>query len=208
MKYLYISLFMLVNFAVSAQNKFGVAIKLGGGLAKQSIKNEDIIAITSTGAFNFGGMAMFRFYPQWEIQAGLEAASKGAFITEDAITTTQHVVYLDLPFTIVRNFKITGLGSYYLGAGGYLAGAITGTNSFETPNSQTSSALAYGNDGDLQRYDAGLNFTTGLKLNNRLIFDTSYQLGLANLATTPLKQTGTSAIRNRLITVSLGYTIR
>ncbi len=208
MKYLYIILLTLTAFGASAQNKIGLAIKLGGGLASQHVQDEDVISSTSTGGFNFGGMALYRFYRQWEMQAGLEVASKGSFITEDAMTTTQHAVYVEVPLSLVHNFKVPGLGLYYVGGGGYFSRGTGGYNVYETPPSETSNAIEFGSRGDLLRYDAGLNFTTGLKLDNKLIFDVSYQVGLANLTTDPLKDTGTYVIKNRFISVSLGYLFR
>ena len=208
MKYLYAAILSLLILNATAQKKVGLAIKLGGGLAAQDVDNKDVISATSTSSYNFGGMAMIRFRDQWELQTGLEIATKGSFITEDALTTNQHAVFIDLPVSLARNFEVPGLGYYYLGAGGYAAVGVGGHNTFETPPSQTRNAVSYGADGDLQRYDAGLNFTTGLKLDNHLLFDVSYQIGLINLATTTLKSTGTNAVKNRLITVSLGYVFR
>lgn len=206
MKYIIIIILLLSTSHCFAQ-KYGCGFKVGAGFANQYIKNQDIIGTNSIKTFNAGLFGKYYLQHQWLIQGSINIANKGAEITEDAITTTRHITYLDIPVNLVKKVNFPGLGILFVGAGGYAAYALMGRNSYETPNSTTSEKLEFGNDKYLQHYDFGLNATAGLELNNHLLFDLRYGYGLSNLASQPLKDTGTPKIQNRLFTISLGYVI-
>ncbi len=204
MKYLITVLLATLTISAYSQ-KINWGLKFGGGIANQNFNNQDIISSNSTITLNFGGFVNYNLPRQWALQSGLGISNKGSEIVEDGITTTPKITYLDLPLNIVKKFSFPGLGMYYLGAGGYAAYAISGKYKFETPNSVSSEKLEFGNNSDVQSTDYGLNFTTGLELNNHLLFDIRYELGLKDVSTQPEKDTGTNYIRNRLLTISLGY---
>lgn len=203
-KYLLTIIFATLSISAFSQ-KVNWGLKFGGGLATQSVKNTNIIATNSTITLNFGGFVNYNLPGQWALQSGLGISNKGGENVEDGITTTPKITYVDLPLNIAKKFNFPGLGMYYFGAGGYAARALSGKNKFETPNSVSSEKLEFGNNADVKREDYGLNFTTGLELNNHLLFDIRYELGLNNIASQSQKDTGTSYIHNRLLTVSLGY---
>jgi hypothetical protein len=205
MKYLLTILLFTFTISAYSQQKWNYGFKFGGGITNQSISNNDIISTNSIVTLSFAGFINYNLPNQWALQSGLGISNKGAEIVEDGITTTPKITYLDLPLNIIKKFNFPGLGMYYLGAGGYIAHAVSGRYKFETPNSVTSEKLEFGSSGDVQKFDQGLNFTTGLELNNHLLFDVRYELGLKDISTYPQKDTGTNYIRNRLLTVSLGY---
>jgi Outer membrane protein beta-barrel domain len=203
-KYLLTIVFATLSISAFSQ-KINWGLKFGGGIANQSVKNVDIISTNSTITLNVAGFVNYSLPNQWALQSGLGISNKGAEIVEDGITTTPKITYLDLPLNIAKKFNFPGLGMYYFGAGGYAARALSGKYKFETPNSVSSEKLEFGNGADVKREDYGLNFTTGLELNNHLLFDIRYELGLQDISTQPQRDTGTSYIHNRLLTVSLGY---
>ncbi|NCD69824.1 porin family protein [Mucilaginibacter agri] len=204
MKYILVCLFSILTINCYGQ-KFSWGVKAGGGIADQGINNKDIISVNSIITLNFAGIVRYSLPHQFDIQTTLGINNRGAEIIEDGITTTPKITYLDLPVNLIKKFNFPGLGMIYLGGGPYAAYALSGKYKFETPNSVSSEKLEFGKDKDVQRYDAGLNFTTGLELNNHLLFDIRYALGLKNIASQPSLDTGTSSIKNRLLTVSLGY---
>ncbi|WP_244139486.1 outer membrane beta-barrel protein [Mucilaginibacter ginkgonis] len=183
-------------------------MKLGGGLAYQQIDNPDVVGVNTVGSFSFGGLATYALPQHLELQGGVTVSRKGAIIVEDAVTTTQRVTSVDLPLTIVRNIDAGRLGYVYIGPGIYYSRHIGGNVYYQTPSSATSDKLEFGPDLDLRRDDFGLDFTTGIRLRNNLLFDVSYQFGLRNIASTRFTDTGTDAIKSRMFTVSLGYFIR
>jgi hypothetical protein len=204
-KYLLSILLFIFSIGAYSQQKWNYGFKFGGGITYQGISNKDIISTNSIVTLSAAGFVNYNLPYQWAIQSGLGINNKGAEIVEDGITTTPKITYLNIPLNIVKKFSFPGLGMYYLGAGGYMGYAFSGRYKFETPNSVTSEKLEFGNNGDVQKLDQGLNFTTGLELNNHLLFDVRYELGLKDISTSPQKDTGTNYIHNRLLTVSLGY---
>lgn len=203
-------LFLLLTFlTVNAYaQKFGYAFKIGGSIASQTTNNKDVINTNSIRTFNIGGIVKYYLPRNWMLQGSINWSNKGGEVVEDAITTTTHISYLDIPVNIAKKFKLTGLGILYAGAGGYYANALKGHYDYQTPNSTSSEKLEFGNHNFLQRTDLGVNFTTGLEIDNGLLFDLRYALGLKNLATQPLKDTGTSTIHNRFFCVSIGYVFK
>lgn len=207
MKFFVVILCLVISSATYGQ-KFGYAVKVGGGISTQKFDNKDVISTNSINTFNIGGLIKYYLPHQYFIQTGINIANKGAEVVEDGITTTPRITYLEIPVTFDRKFKLNGLGSLYAGAGGYIGSALRGHYNFQTPSSSTSEKLEFGSEKDLNRYDAGLNFSTGLEVDNGLLFDIRYALGLKNIASQPARDTGTNGIYNRLFCVSIGYVFK
>lgn len=208
MKYILVLVLTTLSISAFSQQRFSYGFKFGGGLASQKFTNKDVISTNSIGTLIFSGIVNYELPHHFQLQSGLGISNKGAQIIEDGITTTPKLTYLDLPVNIVKRFDFPGLGMVYIGAGGYIAKALSGKYKFETPNSVSTEKLEFGSSGDIQKFDEGLNFTTGIELNNHLLFDIRYEYGLKNISTYPLRDTGTSEINNRLFSVSLGYVFR
>ena len=109
---------------------------------------------------------------------------------------------------MIKKFNIPNTGRFFIGAGGYIAMGLKGRLDFETPGSSTSDVIRYGSDNDVKRFDAGISFSTGFELRNKLVFNVGYSLGLNNIASEPQQATGTSVVKNRIFTVGLGYIIK
>lgn len=206
-KYLFILLLCAATTNVFAQ-KWGYDVLIGGGIATQKINDPDKLSTSSITTFNVGAYAKYYLPSQFLLKSGINYTAKGGVLTEDAITTTSHVHYLDIPVTATRNFTLAGLGIFYFGVGGYTGYGISGKYGYQTPNSESSNKIEFGSNKDLQRLDLGTTANIGLELDNKLVFDVRYEYGLNNLATQPLKDTGTSSIYNRILVVSLGYVFR
>ncbi|MDB5115317.1 MAG: hypothetical protein JWQ79_809 [Mucilaginibacter sp.] len=190
-------------FCANAQLSYGV--KISGGLAYQSIVNHDIISVGSVKTFNIRGIAQLPLKDSFWLEAGLGMAGKGSVEYSDALTTTTHLIYAELPVNILRKFKFTDLGLFYLGAGGYLSAGLGGTLDYETPGSTTSDHVKFGKEDDFRMFDTGLNFITGFEFRNKLTFNIGYSYGLNNIASNPQQDSGTSVIKNREFSVGLGY---
>ncbi|MCJ8209958.1 PorT family protein [Mucilaginibacter sp. RS28] len=206
MKHILYIFFLLLSIPGFAQ-KWGYGLKVGGGIANQSVTNKEIIEVNSIRTFNAGGFVKYYLKEDLLLQAGINYSEKGAQVVEDAITTTSRIKYADVPLNLVKRFNFSGLGKIFIGGGAFFARALSGKYKYETPNSVTSDDLEIGNDKYLQRYDYGLNITSGLELDNHLLFDLRYAFGMKNLSTPNLKDTGTSAIKSRLLVLSLGYVL-
>lgn len=204
-KAIIIALFIAgTSLSVHAQ-KITYGFKVSGGFAYQQIKNKEILSTSSITTFNIRGLAQLPLSNSFWLEAGLGIAGKGSRVYNDALTTTTHLTYVEIPVNVLRKFTFTDLGIFYLGAGGYLAGGVGGTLDYETPGSNTSDKIKFGKSADVTRFDTGLNFTTGFELRNRVTFNMGFALGLNNIASTTQQDTGTSVVRNREFSIGLGY---
>lgn len=187
-----------------AQRKIEYSFDIGGGLAIQGVNNPNILSNSAIRTFNADAFVDLPVLKQYYVRAGLTFAQKGTMITEDALTTTNKITYYEIPVQFVRKFNAPSLGKIIGGLGGYFAMGDRGTLTYETPNSQNSDYVAFGPENDFLKYDAGITITTGLQLDNHLTFNLGYDLGLSNIASQTLKDTGTKSIYNREFSISLG----
>lgn len=197
------ALLWLTCLHAGAQITYGA--KISGGLAYQTITNHDILSASSIKTFNIRGVVQMPVKNGFWLEAGLGVAGKGSVVYNDGLTTTTHLTYLELPANVIRKFKFTNLGLFYLGAGGYLAMGMGGDLNYETPGSNTSDYIRYGKQNDLRKYDAGLNFSTGFEFRNQLTFNMAFSLGLNNIASETQQDSGTSVVKNREFCIGLGY---
>jgi hypothetical protein len=199
-----IAIFLLTSgLYANAQVLYGV--KIGGGLAYQGITGTDILSASSIKTFNATAIAQIPLQDDIWLSGGVGFAGKGSVVYNDALTTTMHLSYIEVPVNILRKFTFTSLGKFYLGAGGYVAAGIAGKLDYETPGSNTGDKVKFGAENDLKKIDAGLNFLTGFEFRNKLTFNIGYTVGLNNIASHPQQDSGTSVVKNRVFSVGLGY---
>lgn len=193
----------IFNKAIS-QRKIEYGFRLGGGLAIQHIDNSSILSNQSVRTFNANVLVNFPVLQTYYLRTGLGIATKGTEYTEDGLTTTNKIRYIELPVNIIRKYTIPTLGKLIAGVGGYVSIADGGSLTYETPNSLTENKAEFGKDYDFNRYDAGINLITGLELDNRLTFNLGYDFGLYNIASQTLRDNGYKGIYNREFTITLG----
>ena len=165
---LFTGFILLSALFAGAQITYGV--KISGGFAYQRIINSDLQSAGSIKTFNIKGIAQMPVKNDFWLEAGLGITGKGSVVNYEALTTTNHLTYAELPVNILRKFNFTDLGIFYLGAGGYVAAGLGGKLDYETPGSSTSDKVRFGNENDARLLDAGLNFTTGFEFRNKLTF--------------------------------------
>lgn len=179
--------------------------KIDGGAAHQQITGPGILSTGDVKTFNIGGIVQLQLKHGFWLGGELGIANKGGVFYQDALTTTTHITYLELPIHLVRKWNFTNLGKFYVGAGGYLAKGISGNIKYETPGVATTDKLKFGANNDLRRFDTGLDFITGFEFRNRMIFNIGYKLGLNNIGSIPEQDAGISVIKNREFVIGLGY---
>lgn len=187
-----------------SQRKIEYGFRLGGGLAIQHIEYSNILSNQSVRTFNANVVVSFPVLQTYYLRTGLGISTKGTEYTEDGLTTTNKIRYVELPLNLVRKYTIHTLGKLVAGVGGYLARANGGSLTYVTPNSTTENKAEFGKDNDFNPLDAGINLITGLELDNRLTFNLGYDFGLYNVASQNLRDNGYKAIYNREFTITLG----
>jgi hypothetical protein len=201
---------VLIRFIFTASlsanaQKLLYGVKVSAGFAYQKVDNKDILTTSSCRTFNIRGIAQLPLAHGYWLEGGLGIAGKGSIVYNDALTTTTRLTYLELPVNILRKFKFTNLGVFYLGAGGYLAKGLGGRIDYETPGSNTNDNLKFGKANDVRQLDAGLNISSGFEFRNRLTFNMMFSLGLNNIASDSQQDSGTPVVKNREFSIGLGY---
>jgi len=196
---------LFLTFCLFAKSQVRYGFKISGGIASQYIDEFDITSTDIITTFNASGVVELPVKYGFWLQSGLGIAGKGSVLHDAALTTTTHLTYLELPVNILRKFTFTDIGKFYIGAGGYLADGLSGSLFYETPSSNSTDFVRFGNTNDFRHIDFGLNFLTGFELNNKLTFDVEYSRGLNNIASAPQKDTGVNNIKNRVFSLGLGY---
>jgi len=194
-----------------AQQEMGFGLKAGVNFPKYNVSgngsssSSDVATNFHVTAFLDAPIATDWFY----VQPGISLQGKGAKLADYGdYKVKQSTMWIETPVNFVAKFPTADAGSFFLGAGPYIAFGISGKNKFESGSGTVETDIPdfeFGSDGDLKSTDFGLNFIGGFEFNNGLMIHGGYGLGLTNLATryegTDVKQT------NRVWTVGLGFRI-
>jgi len=201
---------LIVATGAFAQQEMGFGLKAGVNFPKYNISGNGN-SITSDAATNFH-ITAFLDAPITEnwfyVQPGISLQGKGAKLREDNFGEyTQNTMWIEVPVNFVAKFPTATAGSFFLGAGPYVAFGISGKNKWEGDNGTVTQDMdfEFGKDGDLKSTDFGLNFIGGFEFSNGLMIHGGYGLGLTNLA--PELEGSDYKQTNRVWTVGLGFRI-
>lgn len=90
----------------------------------------------------------------------------------------------------------------FISAGPYLGYNISGKIKDSGPNGESERDVNFsGNDKNMNRLDAGLNFGLGYKLSNGILFQAGYGLGLSDLNASK----NSKSFSNRTINFGVGF---
>ena len=126
------------------------------------------------------------------IRGGIEYISKGAKFKTGGGSIGLN--YLEVPIIPEYRFS-TGMGNICAGLGPYFAYGIGGKSNGESSFGE--------NNGGYKRFDAGISFLLGYKLNTGVAFGLSYDLGLAN----NIYPDQDVKSHNRSFSINLGYEV-
>ena len=194
---------MLISASSFAQTNFG--LKAGVNIANQKWKSgESKISQDPNTSFHLLGFANVPMSSHISIQPGLGLSGKGFKLkvivnqSGDEKTTTANGMYLEFPVNAVAKFKAGSLGKIFLGAGPYAAVGIIGQI-----KSEDGKMNYFGNEYlSVKRGDFGLNFLGGLEINNGLLFNVNYGLGLANITKS---EYANYKAKNNVVSLSIGF---
>ncbi|MEO6833329.1 MAG: porin family protein [Chitinophagaceae bacterium] len=176
--------------------KFG--IKAGPSLANLTVDNAGTVNDKKAiPAYHVGVYIDVPLLPVFSIQGGLQLGMKGSkFTIGDESSTTytkvsQRPLYLELPLNAVVKIPLVNKVKLFVGAGPYIAmgvgGKTTSEGKFLGVAYSNESSITYSNknnstgyNGDLKRYDAGLNFLAGLEI-SKFTLNVNYGYGLSNI---------------------------
>jgi len=201
---------MAVGISVGAfaqGQPMGFGIKAGVNFPKYNFSGDNSSFETKSStnfhvtAFLDAPIATDWFY----IQPGVSLQGKGAkFVDNDNLEWTQNTMWIEVPVNAVAKFPVQNAGSFFIGAGPYVAFGISGKNKYDSNWGSAQTEFDFGKDGTLKGTDFGLNFIGGFQLTNGLMIHGGYGLGLTDL--TP-DGGGDAKQTNRVWTVGLGFAL-
>lgn len=196
---------MLLAGAAQAQVSYG--LRAGVNLGKISNLGDNQSNNTS---FNVTGYADLPVAPNFSIQPGLSLQGKGTkFDTGNettGLTTTRNTMSLEIPVNAVYYIPTGYSGSIFLGAGPYVGLNLSGKDKISARVGGNEGSVDRdinfsGDDKNMNRLDAGVNFLAGYRLSSGFLINAGYGLGLTNMI--PNNSNTTAA--NRVWSFGVGY---
>lgn len=200
--------------------RFG--IKAGLNAANITVDNEGTLNDKKAiPAWHAGIYVDIPLLPVLSLQPGVFLNSKGARFTignnesSNYTEVSMRPLYLEVPVNLVIKIPLPGKVNLIAGAGPYAAMGIAGKNRTEGKLAGISFSdkdnITYSNDdpgtngsaynGDLKRFDFGLNFIAGLEI-SRFTLNAAYGYGLVNIK--PGSANDDAKYQNRVFSLSVG----
>ena len=211
-KKLLLVVIVLTMVTESYAQTFGV--KAGLNLSNMVIEADEMFDyedLKMNPGFHIGGILGFPISDMFSFETGLLLSTKGFKLNEKENSyeykNKMNLFYLDIPLTAKASFdvgdaKVYGVLGPYFGIG--LSGKTKSEYSYEDETETDEEEVKWGSDedeDDLKRLDFGLTMGAGVEINS-IIFELSYDLGLANIVTIP---DDSFTINNRVLKISVGY---
>lgn len=196
-----------ISYQAEAQTNFG--IKAGPDFSSITTKTSGTSGFSGTSnglvGLEAGVYAEIPAAKQIVIQPALLYDGKGGKYNIGGYVQTERFNYLTIPIDILFKPEMpNGIGSWYLGAGPYLAYAISGKISDTQSSSDNIDPFKnYGNGAQLNRFDAGAHVQVGYELSSGLNIGLDASLGLMNIAT---HGNLNNATHNTSFALTVGYT--
>ena len=187
MKKLFTILFAVVlALSVSAQAQFGIKAGFNNS-AIGSSDSEFNEFFTSKSGMQFGGIAMFELSDAIQLRTAALYSQKGATILDEI---TYALDYLEVPVDFAF---ILGDGGFSLNAGPYFAFLMSAKSKFDGESEDID---------DNSAMDIGLNFGASYLINEQILIDARYGMGLTNISSASNED---ETILNGALQISVGY---
>jgi len=147
---------------------------------------------------------------QLAAKGGLEYMQKGGKYSDNPVTETIGLNYIELPIDVLYQYAIMDNGIVFGGLGPYFAYGVGGKDKYNDGNtSATTSSFGGGSGGDgYKRFDFGLQFTAGYRISCMASLSLAYEIGFLNLANNSNNGGyGTYDDKNKVFSINLAYCI-
>ena len=187
MKKLFTILFAVVlALSVSGQAQFGIKAGFNNS-AIGSSDSEFNEFFTSKSGMQFGGIAMFELSDAIQLRTAALYSQKGATILDEI---TYALDYLEVPVDFAF---ILGDGGFSLNAGPYFAFLMSAKSKFDGESEDID---------DNSAMDIGLNFGASYLINEQILIDARYGMGLTNISSASVED---ETFLNGALQISVGY---
>ena len=220
---------IIASFKLSAQTRaiqFGVKGSINSVMLSRTLEQDYLVSNPekALAGFSAGVFASFNM-DRFALQPGIFFTARGGKTTEGIILGdiafrgygNWRLYYIQVPVNLVYHIPVK-TGSFYLGAGPYIARGLKGkftpqtldNNSIDESDQNDFSIKAqFGNDNNsnFKSFDYGVNGIAGFQFNNGILVNAGYDLGLSNIQTNNilLNPTFYSSTKNRSFNISIGY---
>jgi hypothetical protein len=160
--------------------KAKVGITAGATIGSYKLKAQGV-SVTSKGKAGLT-VGVFTDIPvgsSMSFMPALNFVQKGGKLNVDGMNDKLTTNYLEVPLNFAYNVKLTN-GKFFIGAGPALNMGISGKDKWETEGYSGSDKVKFGKDEDFKRFDAGLNFVTGLVGKAGWLVSFNYNTGLSS----------------------------
>jgi len=203
--------------AQSTQNP-GLAFGLLGGVNFQNLNGKDNsgdrLENDMIVGFHAGANVQIPIAPEFYFQPGLLFSTKGAKTSNDLVTATYNLSYLELPLNLVYK-GLLGTGYVMVGFGPYVGYAIMGNAKYEGGSLTYDDKIEFTNTveaGDpltttyFRPLDVGGNIFAGYEMAGGIFFQLNTQLGLLKINPEDKRITDNKqSVMNTGFGLSLGY---
>lgn len=214
---LMLSLSASIAIAQRSENK-KISIALLGGINFQNLNGKDYddkkLENDMILGFHGGVNVQILIAPEFYFQPGLVFSTKGAKNTDDPITSTYKLSYLELPLNVVYKGQL-GAGYILVGFGPYIGYGIGGKSIIEGGSVKVESDIEFKNvveAGDpltvvyIKRFDAGGNIFAGYEMANGIFAQFNAQLGMLKINPEDKRfPDDKSSVKNTGFGLSVGY---
>lgn len=216
-KWLFAALFLFVSVAGFSQVSIGA--QAGGVLSSPSIKSTELFdqSIDAKSRFSWKAGLVFdipfgedgwRFMPELNyVNKGFDLDMSTSFLGQPVmIKGNSNIGYLEIPLNVAYALEL-GDNNLVIGAGPYVAYALTGKNNFEASVAgqivtSDKESIDFGSDpGQIKPFDYGANLSVGYLLSGGIMFKANYNLGLANIS----NEGNGSSYKNNYFGLSIVY---
>jgi len=172
-----------------AQAQFG--IKAGFNNSAVGSSDSDVNEfISSKSGMHFGGVAMFELSDAIQLRTGALYSQKGATLDFLGVDLIYALDYLEVPVDFAF---MLGDGGFALSAGPYFAFLMSSKLKFDGESEDLD---------DISGMDLGLNFGASYLINEQILIDARYGMGLMNLDS---DSDSDETILNGALQISVGY---
>ncbi|GAA4905236.1 porin family protein [Mucilaginibacter defluvii] len=204
MKKTLLALVVLTGAAFSsfAQTSKPVSFGIKGGLnlAKLSASGgEETISSGTLTSFHAGLFADVAVSETFSVQPALLFTQLGSKETEGDASYKTTLNYLQLPVNAIYSAP-TGTGKFFIGAGPFLGYGLSGKTKLSGAGEANMSEDIEFGDGGLKRLNVGVGALAGYKLDEGLLLNVGYDLGLSSII-----DGDAGSIKTRAFTISVGY---
>lgn len=217
-KIISIAIMLLLSVTITKAQSTGLGFGLLGGVNFQNLNgkdnNGDKLENDMIIGYHVGANVQIPLAPEFYFQPGLLFSTKGAKTSNDLVSATYNLSYIELPLNLVYK-GLLGAGYVMVGFGPYVGYAIMGNAQYEGGSLTYDDKIEFTNTveaGDpltttyFRPLDVGGNVFAGYEMAGGIFFQLNTQLGLLKINPEDKRITDNKqSVMNTGFGLSLGY---